>query len=132
MRVPDADSAGTGSKGMLPCSALQPLADLPLLGSWRTHSAYYWQDRSWLLLQVRGDEDSLIRVDLPSGKTTTIVDRLNAAWPLGSKGTFLLRGTGSNGDDISVYDGKEVRKILSGLCNLQPTPDGTRLVLLPD
>jgi hypothetical protein len=122
-----ADSAGTGSTGMLPCSALQPLADLPVLGSWRTHYAYYAQDRSWLLLQVRGDNDSLVRVDLPSGKTTTIVDRLNAAWPLGSKGTFLLRGTGSNGDDISVYDGKEVRKILSGLCNFQPTPDGTRL-----
>lgn len=121
------DAGNTGGTGMIPCSALKPLADLPIIGPWRTHYAFYAPDRSWLLLQVRGTNDSLIRVDLPSGKATTIVDRLNVTSQLGKAGPFLLRATGSNGDDTSVYDGKQVRKILTGPCNIQPTPDGTRL-----
>lgn len=122
-----ADSPGSDSAGMAPCSTLKALADRPLLGSWRTHYAYYSPDRSWLLLQVRGDRDSLIRVELSSGAATTIVDSLNAAWPLGNSGRFLLMGTGSGGDEMSVYDGKEVRKLVGkGSCNFAPTPDGTR------
>lgn len=122
-----ADHTGTDTAGMLPCSALQPLADLPVLGPWRARYAYYSPDRSWLLLQVRGDTDSLIRVDLPSGNTTPIVDALNFAEPLGNGRAFLLYATGSTRDDLSVYDGKEVRKLWSGLCDFQPAPDGTRL-----
>ena len=121
------ESGRTDTAGMLPCSALKPLADLPLLGAWRTHYVYYSPDRSWLLLQVRDSKDRLIRVDLPSGTATTIVDGLNSAVPLGNGGPILLFGTGADGDDTSVYDGREVRKLWSGLWNFQPTPDGSRL-----
>jgi hypothetical protein len=119
--------APTDAADILPCSALKPLADQQVLVPWKTHYAYYSPDRSFLLLQVRGATDRLIRVELPSGNTSTVVDALSAAEPLGSSGAFLLYRTGSGGDDTVVYDGKQVRKLFSGTCILGPTPDGTRL-----
>ena len=118
------------SSDMLPCGALKPLADLPMLGPWKTHRAYYSPDRSWLLLQVRSDDgtevEPLIRVDLPSGNATTIGSALDFATALGSGGALLFDGTGDS-DDVSVFDGKQLRRILGDRCKFFPTPDGTRL-----
>ena len=128
----DAGAGGdTDATGMLPCSALRPLADLPVLGPWQADYPYFSPDRSWLLLQVRGNPDRLLRVELPSGNVTTVVDALNSVQPLVSGGPFLLLGTGSSGQEVAVYDGKEVRKLLGdGACNFQPSPDGTRLYVI--
>ena len=133
LRPSDSDpgaGADPDATGMLPCSALRPLADLPVLGPWQTDFPYFSPDRSWLLLQVRGDPDRLLRVELPSGNITTVVDAISAVQPLTSGGPFLLFGTGSSGDDTSVYDGKEVRKLWTGLCRFAPSPDGSRLYVV--
>ena len=132
MSLSDPD-AGAGADadpaGMLPCSALKPLADLPVLAPWQTEFAYYSPDRSWLLLHVIDIPDRLLRVELPSGNVTTVADAVIAVSPLGSGGSFLLYGTG-RGDDTSVYDGKEVRKLWSGQCKSQASADGTRLYFI--
>jgi hypothetical protein len=82
-----ADTTAIDTAGMLPCSALKPLADLPVLVPSKSHRAYYSPDRSWLLLQVRIDGMSeagpLIRVDLPSGTATTVGSARRFATPLG-------------------------------------------------
>jgi hypothetical protein len=127
-----ADSIHVDSAGMLPCSALKPLADLSVLGPWKTHRAYYAQDRSWLLLQVHADTgteiETLIRVDLPSGNTTTIGTVGSFATPLGNGGALLFERFGADSNDLSVFDGKVLRKLLeAGQCHSTPTPDGTRL-----
>jgi hypothetical protein len=134
MRASGSD-AGAGvdpdATGMLPCSALRSLADLPTLGPWQTAFPYFSPDRSWLLLQVRGDPDRLLRVELPSGKVTTVAEALNSVQPLASGGPFLLLGTGSSRDEAAVYDGKEVRTVLGdGACRFQASPDGTRLFVV--
>lgn len=134
MRASDIDAAAGSDAdpaGMLPCSALKPLADRPVLGPWQSHFPYFSPDRSWLLLQVRGEPDRLLRVELPSGNVTTVADTVREVQPLAPGGPFLLFGTGSSGHETAVYDGKDVRQVWSdGVCNFQPSPDGTRLFVI--
>jgi len=115
--------------GGIACQALKPLADRQVLVPEKTHYAYYTPDRSFLLLQTRGNPDRLIRVDLPSGDTRTVIDALTLVEPLGTSGSFLLLGTGDDASEVEVYDGTQVRPLFSGSCPWRSTPDGTRLYL---
>jgi hypothetical protein len=133
------DTSLTDTLPEIPCSALQALADKSLLSTSRSLEVHFSPDRTWLLLQVRVDVPSdaavsgrLIRIDLPSGDITTIVDGIKRAEPLGLGGAFLLYGTGSDGNDTSVYDGKQVRTLLNGACYHKPTPDGRRVYFMRD
>jgi hypothetical protein len=79
------------------------------------------------LLQIKDDPDRLVRVELPSGDVTTVVDALNLVRPLGNRGALLLTATGSSRNDTSVYDGREARTLFSGDCHYTAAPDGTRI-----
>lgn len=90
--------------------------DQPVLVHWQTRRIYFTPDRSFLLLQILGEPDRLVRVDLPSGGISTIVDAIASVTPLGGGKAFLLEGTGPDRNETWFYDGNHMRPLFSGSC----------------
>ncbi|MBN2574045.1 MAG: hypothetical protein JXP73_05715 [Deltaproteobacteria bacterium] len=137
--VRDATAADT-TPPLAGCAALRKLAEQDLLLKARSNEIHFAPDLGHVVLRVRADAsagtdapDRLVRVDLPSGAVTPIVDTVYDAEALGTQGALLLFGTGSQGKDTAVYDGKSVRTLTSAdVCDHQATRDGSRLFVLHD
>lgn len=122
---------------LLPCQALKPLADQELLLKARAREVHFASDRSYVILRVRGDTDAsanvpdrLVRIELPSGKLTTITDSAYYAEALGPNGALLVHDYLGGAHDLTIYDHPSLRHIATGACQVRIAPDGGRLYVL--